>query len=166
MKKNEICELICKPEYAYDDKPAGSIPAHSTLKFVIELLSWQGKDISPNKDGSIVQTIVNQGNGYESPKECVPVKLSIKGSYDGRVFDERDVEFEIGDCSSGNLIPGIEIAVKKMKKDERSEFEIAASYAFGAVGHEAWHIPPNATVLYELCLKEFEKVKMSFFRFH
>nr|AFJ24727.1 peptidyl prolyl cis trans isomerase FKBP-1 [Schmidtea mediterranea] len=162
MKKNEVCELICKPSYAYGDKATGSIPANSTLKFEIELFDWKGKDISPGKDGSIIQTIVNQGIGYESPKECVPVKISIKGTFDNVSFDERDVDFEIGDAASFGLIQGIEIACKKMKKCEKSIFEISANYAFGNIGKSEWNIPPNATVTYEIHMKDFEKVKESF----
>jgi len=162
MKKNEICELICKPEYAYGDKATGSIPANSTLKFEIELFEWKGQDISPDKDNSIIQTILAPGIGYESPQDCAPVKMSIIGKYDDVEFDKRDVSMEIGDCASSNLIPGIEIAVKKMKRGEMSRFDIESKHAFGNLGNAAWNIPPGAAVTYEIHLKEFEKIKESY----
>jgi len=162
MKKNEICELICKPEYAYGNKATGSIPANSTLKFEIELFEWKGQDISPGKDGSIIQTILAPGTGFESPQDCMPVKISITGKYDGVEFDKRDVSMEIGDCVSSNLITGIEIAVKKMKKGERSRFDIESKHAFGNMGNAAMNIPPYATVTYEIHLKEFDKIKESY----
>eukprot|EP01097_Dermamoeba_algensis_P001518 TRINITY_DN1572_c0_g1_i1.p1 TRINITY_DN1572_c0_g1~~TRINITY_DN1572_c0_g1_i1.p1 ORF type:complete len:117 (-),score=18.11 TRINITY_DN1572_c0_g1_i1:526-876(-) len=42
MKKGELCNLICKPNYAYG--AAGSppkIPPNSTLKFEVELLDYE-----------------------------------------------------------------------------------------------------------------------------
>ena len=42
MKKGELCELVCTPEYAYGKQGSGAkIPPDSTLVFQVELLAWE-----------------------------------------------------------------------------------------------------------------------------
>ena len=44
MKRGELCELVCRSEYAYGS--AGSppkIPPNATLVFEVELFDWKGK---------------------------------------------------------------------------------------------------------------------------
>ena len=59
------------------------------------------------------------------------------------------------------LIPAIDVAVKKMKLNEHSLFRIKPKYGFGAKGSEKHSIPPNADLVYELKLLSFEKAKES-----
>ncbi len=40
MKKGEICNLTCSPDYAYGSSGIGPIPPNSTLMFEVELLDW------------------------------------------------------------------------------------------------------------------------------
>ena len=52
MKKGELAELVCGPEYAYGKNGSGDkIPPDSTLVFQVELLSWEVKytDFVKNK---------------------------------------------------------------------------------------------------------------------
>lgn len=46
--------------------------------------------------------------------------------------------------STEEVIPGWEVAVKSMRRNERSQFLIAPEYAFGPMGCPP-RIPPNAT---------------------
>ena len=46
--------------------------------------------------------------------------------------------------STEEVIPGWEVAVKSMRRNERSQFLIAPDYAFGPMGCPP-RIPPNAT---------------------
>lgn len=43
MKVGEKAKLTCPPDIAYGDRPAGTIPAGSTLTFEVELLEIQGQ---------------------------------------------------------------------------------------------------------------------------
>ena len=60
-----------------------------------------------------------------------------------------------GEC---DVIPGVDAAVKTMKKDEISLVNCDSSYAFGEKGKEEWGIGPSMSVEYEIHLKSFEQV--------
>lgn len=68
MKKGEKADFLIAPGYAYGERGSGpTIPPNATLKFEVELLSWKSiKDIIG--DGSIMKTIVKEGEGWEQPK--------------------------------------------------------------------------------------------------
>jgi hypothetical protein len=55
-----------------------------------------GKDISDEKDGSIIRRIIHRGEGRESPNEDGTVQIYSKGIYQEKIFDERTVEFVVG----------------------------------------------------------------------
>ncbi|XP_026549747.1 peptidyl-prolyl cis-trans isomerase FKBP4-like, partial [Notechis scutatus] len=70
MKIGELCQIVCKPEYAYGS--AGSppkIPANATLFFEIELFQFKGKDLTDDEDGGIIRRIRKKGEGYSKPNE-------------------------------------------------------------------------------------------------
>ncbi|XP_063707720.1 FK506-binding protein 59-like [Culicoides brevitarsis] len=162
MKKGEKCVLTCGSEYAYGE--AGSppnIPPNATLLFELELLGWKGEDLSPRKSDGIIRYTIVKGTKKGSPKEGSFVKIKLKGTYEGRVFEEREVEFNIGEGLEQNIVDGVEIALEKFKEGEKSRLEIAAEYAFGAEGNKEFGIPAGATVNYEVELLTFEKVKNS-----
>ena len=85
--------------------------------------------------------------------------MSVVGRHEGRVFDDRpQVSFTLGEGLEQDIPDGVEVALQKMKKQERSVLTLAPRYAFGAAGHAAFGVPPNAVVEYEVELKNFEKV--------
>ncbi|CAG9820011.1 unnamed protein product [Phaedon cochleariae] len=162
MKKGERALLTCAPEYAYGE--AGSpptIPPNSTLKFDVEVISWQGEDLSPKNDGGIERIHITPGEGYSTPNEGAIVEVHFTGKYDNKVFEDREVTFTVGEGSEANIIPGIEIAVEQFKKGETSRLIIKPKYAFGIDGSQKYNIPPNATVEYIVSLKKFEKAPES-----
>lgn len=162
MKKGEKCELTCGSEYAYGK--AGSppnIPPDATLIFELELLDWTGEDLSPKKNEGIVRFIIEKGEKKGSPKEGALVKVTLKGTYEDRVFEEREVEFNLGEGSEVKVIQGVEIALEKFKEGEKSRLIIKPEYAFGSAGNDAFGIPGGATVEYEIQLLTFVKVKQS-----
>ena len=89
--------------------------------------------------------------------------VHIIGRHEDRVFEERDVNFVIGEASESGVIDGIDQAIKKFKKGEKSLLKVKARYAYGAVGCVDYNIPANADLEYEVELKKFEKVKSVFF---
>lgn len=50
--------------------------------------------------------------------------MHVEGKHEGRVFDDRDLKFEIGDGENHNLPPGVEKALQAMEQGEESLFTI------------------------------------------
>ncbi|XP_053478543.1 peptidyl-prolyl cis-trans isomerase FKBP4 [Ictalurus furcatus] len=162
MRVGEICQLICKPEYAYGS--AGSppkIPPSATLVFQVELFDFHGEDITEDEDGGIVRRIITKGEGYSKPNEGASVEVHVEGTLEGRVFDDRDLTFEVGDGEGLDLPVGVEKALQAMEQGEESLFIIKPKYGFGNAGKPKFNIPPGATLQYKIRLTKFEKAKES-----
>lgn len=80
------------------------------------------------------------------------------GKYNEKVFDERDVQFTLGEGEASNIIEGIEEALRHFKLEEKSRLKIKSKYAFKTIGNAEFNIPPSADVEYIVELKNFEKV--------
>jgi len=162
MKKGEKCTLVCQPDYAYGKngmKP--KIPENATLVFEVELIKWQMEDLTPEKDGGVLRSVLQEGEGYLTPSEGATVEVHLVGTCAGNVFEERDVKFQIGDACEANIVEGVDVAIKKFKKGEKSKIYLTPKYAFGAEGNSSLNIPPNSPVEYEITLNSFEKEKES-----
>lgn len=152
--------------------------------FQIELLDWCGEDLSPGKDKSIERFQIVTGESYANPEEGNDVKsqyhdlatLNMKytadslfnklcislvhlvGKYNGQVFEDRDVKFVLGEGEVAGIIEGVELALQRFLKGEKSRLLIKSKYAFKDQGNLKYNIPPNADVEYEVELQNFEKV--------
>ena len=80
------------------------------------------------------------------------------GTYEGNQFEERDASFNLGEGADIGIIEGVEKAIEKFKKGEKSRVIIQSKLAFGAQGKPEFNIPANAVVEYTITLKSFEKV--------
>lgn len=156
MHKNEICEVKIAPEYGYGKEGfPPNIPGDAELVFEIELLSWDDEDVTP--DGGVKKRVIKEGEGISKPNLEAKVKCHIRGTLRGNVFDERDVEFVIGEGHEVEIVEGIEKALLKMRNHERTKVFIKPQYGFGDKGHEDFGIPPDTEIEYEICLFSFEK---------
>lgn len=161
MRRGEVARFTCKSDYAYG--AAGSppkIPAGATLVFEVELFDWRGEDLSKDQDGSILRRTIDKGSGLDTPNDGSTVTVELHGVYDGRVFDERQLTFCLGEGDEHHVCPGVELALEKFKSGEKSELTLSASQAFGLSGSEHFKIAPNsAPIVYQVTLSSFEKVK-------
>lgn len=162
MKVGEKAVFTIKAEYGYGS--AGSppkIPGDATLVFEIELFDFHGEDISKDSDMGVVKRIKVNGEGYDQPNDGSQVEIEIKGSTNGKVFDERKVNFEVGEGLDIGIPRGIEFALEKMKKNEVAQITLKPEYGFGKNGNVDKGVAPNSTLVYEVKVNTFEKAKES-----
>lgn len=162
MKTGELCQLICKPEYAYGS--AGSppkIPPNATLVFEVELFDFHGEDLTEDEDGGIIRRIITKGQGYSKPNEGAAVEVTVEGTFEGRVFDQREMKFEVGDGENLCLPAGVEKAIMSMEQGEEALISLKPKYGFGNAGNEKFNIPGGAMLQYKIKLTAFEKAKES-----
>lgn len=78
-----------------------------------------------------------------------------------RVFEERDLSFPIGEGCEFGICTGLEQALEKFKKGEKSRIEIKSKYAFGTAGNTELQIPPDADIVYVAEMKTFDRVNIN-----
>lgn len=76
----------------------------------------------------------------------------------GKLVEEREVVFNIGEGVEAGIPEGVERALEKFKLKEKSQLEVKAKYAWGKEGRPDLQIPPNTDVIYTVTLNNFEKV--------
>ncbi|KAF7248054.1 Peptidyl-prolyl cis-trans isomerase FKBP4 [Varanus komodoensis] len=126
----------------------------------VELFEFKGKDLTDDEDGGIIRRIRKKGEGYSKPNEGALVEIEVEGWHGDRVFDKRELRFEVGEGENYDLPPGVDKALQKMEKLEESVVYLKPSYGFGSAGKQKFHIPPDAELQYEIKLKSFEKTEM------
>ncbi|XP_064604000.1 peptidyl-prolyl cis-trans isomerase FKBP4-like [Liolophura sinensis] len=160
MKKGELALLTCKPEYAYGESGSGPvIGPNATLVFEVELFRWEGEDISEERDGGVTRRVIRKGEGYKTPNEGATVDVHITGRYNDAIFDDRNVQFILGEGEELDICPGLEQALKKFVNKEHSKLWIKSKHAFGKEGSAKFNIPPDADIVYEVEMTNFEKAK-------
>ncbi|XP_073823124.1 FK506-binding protein 59-like [Musca autumnalis] len=107
-------------------------------------------DIRPTKDGRICRFTISR----RGPNDGFLCKAHITGKYDGKVVEERDVEFNLGEGSDVGFIEGVEIAF-----EEESRFKIKPEE--GRIEHSKIYKEKGTEYFkkenYALALKMFEK---------
>jgi len=124
----------------------------------IELFTWEGEDISPDKDKSITRSIQQEGQGNDIPNEGAQVTVHLTGFHNQRQFMDADFSFVVGECAEAGLPEGIDKAVRRFKKAERSSVHLTPKWGYGKKGSEQYGVPAMADLDFLIELKEFEKV--------
>lgn len=88
--------------------------------------------------------------------------VHVVGKYQGQVFEDRDVQFSLGEGCEEGISPGLEHALKKFKKGEEAILKVESKHAFGTEGCAEKNIPADADVEYHITMKNFEKVGLCF----
>lgn len=171
MKKGEKALLTVRPQYAFGEsgRPGageeGAVPPNATLQITLQLVSW--KTVTEvTKDKKVLKKTQKEGEGYEQPNEGAVVQVKLTGKLaDGTIFtkkgdDEKPFEFK---TDEEQVIEGLDLAVRKMKKGEIALVTIHPQYAFGSSDspQDLAVVPANSTVYYEVELVSFVKEKES-----
>lgn len=145
---------------------------NSSIEKRIDLYS--GEDLSESKDHSIIRRTLIKGEGWAKPNDGASVEVTLKGTHDNKVFDERTVSFVVGEGFIQNIPEGfvypifhqflslmnflffsVEQAILKMTKGEHAQLKLKSK---ATTGVEKFNIPANTPVQYEVTLNSFEKV--------
>ncbi|KAK3715214.1 hypothetical protein QZH41_018319, partial [Actinostola sp. cb2023] len=157
MKLHEKARITVQPGYGYGKQGGSKIPPDSVLQFEIEVIDWKGTNVT--KNGQVTKIIVTKGQGHDRPNIGAQVEVHLTGRHDGTVFDDRDVAFTFGEGSEANLLDGVEEAIGKMVNQECAEVKIEPGrYGFGPKGNPELNIPGNATLNYQIEVKNMEKL--------
>jgi len=160
MKVGEEAVFHIKSEYGYGATGSPpTIPPGATLIFEVKLYDFHGEDVTMDQDKGIMKRVKREGEGYEKPNEGSKVQVAIKGVCDGAVFDERNVDFEIGEGANVNIPEGLETAIQKMKNGEVAQVIVKSDHGFGKDGNKDLGVPGGYSLCYEITLNSFEKAK-------
>ena len=97
--------------YIYTSLVAGD----ATLVFEIELFEFHGEDVTKDTDLGVVKRVKVNGEGWDMPNDGAQVEVQLKGSVEGKQFEDRTLSFEMGEGGEIGVPRGVEIALEKMK---------------------------------------------------
>ncbi|XP_060774433.1 peptidyl-prolyl cis-trans isomerase FKBP5-like [Neoarius graeffei] len=126
---------------------------------LVELLSFRGEELT--EDGGILRRIKVKGEGYNNPNDGATVHVHLEGRCGGRLFDSRDATFVVGESEDVGVPLGVDRAMEKMQKGECCLLYLKPKYGYGKEGKRELDIGPNAELLYEVTLKDFQLAKQS-----
>ncbi|XP_045470365.1 inactive peptidyl-prolyl cis-trans isomerase shutdown [Harmonia axyridis] len=119
-----------------------------------DIVARQMSNLTP--DGGVKKKILKAGYGTTPPNlSLVKIDYNAYVEYEAEPFDStysrnKKQEFVL---NSGDVIPGLDEAVKSMKITEKSQFLFKPQYAYGPLGCLG-RVPKDATVLFEVELHE------------
>ncbi|CAN6829600.1 unnamed protein product [Brassica oleracea] len=143
MHKDEIAMFKMKPEMHYAEKDCpvsapGDFPKDDELHFEIELLDFaKAKARSHHElrysiasdDLGVVKKILNEGEGWESPREPYEVKARISAiSGGGQVILSRKEEPYFFTFGKSEVPEGLEIGIGTMARKEKAVIYVRRQY--------------------------------------
>ncbi|KAG2286973.1 hypothetical protein Bca4012_031741 [Brassica carinata] len=133
MHKDEIAMFKMKPEMHYAEKDCpvsapGDFPKDDELHFEIELLDFAKAKIASD-DLGVVKKILNEGEGWESPREPYEVKARISAiSGGGQVILSRKEEPYFFTFGKSEVPEGLEIGIGTMARKEKAVIYVRRQY--------------------------------------
>ncbi|CAN7051890.1 unnamed protein product [Brassica rapa subsp. trilocularis] len=146
MHKGEISMFKMKPEMHYAEKDCpvsapGNFPKDDELHFEIELLDFakaKARSHHQNQDNSaliasddlgVIKKILNEGEGWESPREPYEVKAWISAkSGDGQVILAPKEEPYFFTFGTSEVPKGLEIGIGTMARKEKAVIYVRKQY--------------------------------------
>ncbi len=116
------------------------------------LLNKYLEDVKAENQNGIYKEVLNRGLG-EVVKKGDKIKVAYKGYFINRLeFDQVSgaTAFTFKYGTPGQVIKGLDIAIKSMREGEKSKIIIPSQLAFGEEGSTTLVVPSFTTVIYEL----------------
>eukprot|EP00300_Choanocystis_sp_HF-7_P042947 c9600_g1_i2.p1 GENE.c9600_g1_i2~~c9600_g1_i2.p1 ORF type:complete len:527 (+),score=162.25 c9600_g1_i2:43-1623(+) len=139
MKRGEKAIFTIRADYGYGDRGSPpKIPGGATLKFEVELLRWNEKEVA-GTDGAVTLRVLNAGTGWQNPEEGDEVVVQYVGRSNGKEFVRVDQPTPVV-MGTGVLPAGVEKALtSEGKKGTKLHVSLNSEWAsgFGADGHGA-----------------------------
>ncbi len=162
MTKGELALFTIKAEFGYGESGSPpNIPGGATLVFEVELVDFEGEDLSKDRNKGIVKRTKTAGEGLDHPNDDSLVNVKLLGRHGDTIVDERELSFSLGEGQEHGVPGGLETALQKMKKGEVARVSLSPANAFGAAGDATRGVPANATLVYDVTLSTFERAKES-----
>ncbi len=165
-------QMVIPPDLAYGEEGFRDvIPPNTTIVLEVELLEIQeGPPTEPTEvdeddytetDSGLMYYDLEEGDGGDTPEEGDQVTVHYTGWLeDGTMFDSslsrgEPFTFPLG---AGQVIPGWDEGVATMEVGAVRQLVIPPELGYGEQG-AGGTIPPNATLIFEVELLEFESVE-------
>ena len=104
-------------------------------------------------------TRLEQGNGAITPRPGFVCDISIKGICNGKVFDDRDINFMVGDFQDVGIPQGLNRALCYMDDGGKSRIRICDAMSFTESECQKLAIPPRSILYYFVTIKSCEQRK-------
>jgi FKBP-type peptidyl-prolyl cis-trans isomerase len=151
MATGGVRKLRIPPELGYGRAEQKSIPAYSTLIFMVKVLDIVKKGDEAFYDKAVLKT----GKGKVA-RQGSSVTIHYVGTLlNGKQFDARDVTFTIG---TKEALKAIDMAVTGMREGGEIRLRLPPSIAFGVRG-VGETVPPNSVVVFDITLRKVGQKK-------
>ena len=150
---NEFFEVIVKIHKYYTATEYLELKKQVDKEMLEQVLlnTYLGEVNAEKKEGIFKEVLV-EGEG-ELAKKGDEITISYKGFFINRLqFDEISgiTSFAFVYGNQGQVIDGLNLAIKSMREREKSKIIIPSQLAFGEEGSSTLIVPPFTTVIYEL----------------
>ncbi|KAF7635949.1 Peptidylprolyl isomerase [Meloidogyne graminicola] len=120
------------------------------------------EDLSPDRDGTIIKSIIVAGEKFNCPTDHSPVKVHAVGSdLNNRVFYDKELEYIMGEGFEQQLPEGVDKALRRINKGEKCRVTLKGRFGYGSQPPPEFRLAANETIIFTLFLKDFEKIKAS-----
>ena len=170
LQEGDSALLIIPPDLGYGNRAIGSIPANSTLKFIVSLEKVEkAPKIEPfditNKETETTESGLKIVRVKKAEKDAIKpsigdnVVVPYTGYFeDGKIFDSsvrrgEPITFTLG---KGQVIKGWEEGISLLAKGEKARLIIPYNLAYGENGRPP-AIPPKANLIFDVELVDVHK---------
>jgi len=144
MIEGEKCRIQPNSEPYGNPKQCKRDAAPEDMIYEVEVLRiTEELEYAPLPGGGVTVRVLNSGIPGTLPTDFATVKIHLRCKVEktGHIvidtFDKSPLEFRLGSC---DVMPGLEIAVRQLRVDERAIVKLNSTYAFGP-----FHVAPAAT---------------------